>query len=345
MNTTSLLLLLLGFSTPTHSGAAEPVTLSADGNQPRVASAPEGRVVVAYGLGTQILSRSSDDSGATFGPVVEIASPEGLMLGRRRGPQVAISGNSVVITAIGATGDLLAWHSEDGGATWSPASEPINDEPKAAREGLHALVEASNGAVFASWLDIRTGKMRLMGSRSDDGGVTWGEDVLIYESPDGAICTCCQPSLAFEPGTGTISAMWRNDLGGARDLYLTESTDGGNHFGPASKLGSGTWTLDACPMDGGGIAPGLTVWRRADRLFATDPDEPDHEVFLGVGSQPVTAGGAIAWQDAGMIHYREPGADSAVSIDPGSFPSLASEGGHLYLTWEGEGGGVRFLRR
>ena len=63
---------------------------------------------------------------------------------------------------------------------------------------------------------------KLYGARSRDGGVTWSKNVLIYESPDGTICQCCHPSAAFDPG-GQVLVMWRNCLGGARDMYLKSS--------------------------------------------------------------------------------------------------------------------------
>ena len=47
--------------------------------------------------------------------------------------------------------------------------------------------------------------------------------------------------------------MCRNKLGGSRDLYTLRLRDG-RAAGPAVKQGEGTWKLDACPMDGGGIA-------------------------------------------------------------------------------------------
>ena len=48
--------------------------------------------------------------------------------------------------------------------------------------------------------------------------------------------------------------MFRNNVNGSRDEYLVESRDGGRSFAAARKLGSGTWPLNGCPMDGGGLA-------------------------------------------------------------------------------------------
>ncbi len=102
-----------------------------------------------------------------------------------------------------------------------------------------------------------------------DGGRTWSKNIRIYASPDGTICQCCDPSLAIDQ-QGVIHVMWRNVLSGSRDFYLAESKDG-EHFGAARKVGEGTWKLDACPMDGGGMAFDrgriVTVWRRESEIF------------------------------------------------------------------------------
>src|SRR5260370_42231016 len=105
--------------------------------------------------------------------------------------------------------------------------------------------------LFAAWLDLRSAGTKLYGSRSTDGGHTWSRNVLIYASPAGTICQCCDPALAFDE-RGRISAMWRNVVDGSRDLYVSSSADG-VHFGAARKLGDATWKLDACPMGGGGV--------------------------------------------------------------------------------------------
>lgn len=89
--------------------------------------------------------------------------------------------------------------------------------------------------------------------------------------------------MAFDSG-GTILVMWRNSLGGSRDMYLARSKDG-IRFSAPQKLGESTWKLNACPMDGGGLAVSgssiFTAWRREHSLFLDQPGEP--EIPLGKG--------------------------------------------------------------
>src|SRR5215813_8143328 len=117
---------------------------------------------------------------------------------------------------------------------------------------LHALTSDRNGNVLAAWLDKRAEGTQIYGSRSTDGGRTWSKNVSIYASPDGTVCQCCGPSIAAAD-SGQVWVMWRNALQGSRDLYITSSRDG-VRFEPARKIGVGTWPLNACPMDGGGLA-------------------------------------------------------------------------------------------
>src|SRR5690606_10631885 len=108
--------------------------------------------------------------------------------------------------------------------TWS-APVRVNDVPSAAREGLHTLTADGKGRIFAAWLDLRNEGTRLYGAWSDDNGTTWSANAKLYESADGTICQCCHPTAAFA-SNGALDVMFRNALGGARDLYLLRSTSG-----------------------------------------------------------------------------------------------------------------------
>jgi hypothetical protein len=141
--------------------------------------------------------------------------------------------------------------------------------------------------------------------------------------------------------------MWRNALAGSRDMYFATSLDGGKTFGEARKLGAGTWTLKACPMDGGQIAVSpqgevFTAWRRDKDIFLTLNDSAI-ERRIGAGRQPWVAsaqGPHVVWvQDrTGQLMYLAPGAEkprelAAKSNDPVVISSLASAGA-IVAAWE-----------
>src|ERR1051325_2790524 len=88
-----------------------PVSPSGPNNQPQLAAA-NGTVAMVFGSGEGIWLARSTDNGRTFGAPSKVADVAKLMLGRHRGPRVAIAGSTIVVSAIGSeAGDLLAWRS------------------------------------------------------------------------------------------------------------------------------------------------------------------------------------------------------------------------------------------
>jgi hypothetical protein len=318
--------------------------------QPQLA-AGNGMVAMVFGSGEGIWLARSDDNGRSFGPPAKVADLPKMLLGRHRGPRVVISGGTMVVSAISSeAGDLMAWRSTDGGRTWSrPVA--VNDVAKAAREGLHAMAGDAAGHLAAVWLDDRVGPKgkRLWGAFSDDAGVTWSKNVMLYESPSGTICECCHPSLAAT-GNGGFVAMWRNALDGSRDFYAMRLA-GGRVTGTAEKQGLGTWKLDACPMDGGGVVVRegriISAWRREKGVYLSETGKPEvklsagQDVALGANNQGVYA----AWSTPEGIAAHVPGASRVTKLsDSGAFPAIATAAdGAMVVAWE-ENGSITVTR-
>jgi hypothetical protein len=289
-------------------------------------------VFVAFGTPDAVWVSRSDDGVQSFARPRVIARVGVLSLGLRRGPRIAVSQDLdraksyAVVTAIagekggGKDGDLLAWRSENDGRTWSPAVR-INPSPGSAREGLHAMAAAPGDRVFCAWIDLESGTPRILGSLSTDGGVTWKKPVVLA-ADGGAICPCCSPSAAFG-ADGSVAVTWRGQSGGARDMVVARSTDRGVTFAPPTRMGDGTWTIDACPMDGGAVTTRLgrttAVWRRESKIYRSDLAGP--EVLLGEGEQPWIAasptGPFVVWlrKRGGPLVLREPGSDAPIELD------------------------------
>jgi hypothetical protein len=298
--------------------------------QPQIVVDEKGAIHVAFGINNTVLYCRSDDAGQSFGKPVELPGTFVMSLGMRRGPRIAVTENGICVSAIGGKqgkgkdGDLLAYHSADHGKSWhGPLA--VNDAPDVAREGLHAMAGGPQGQMCCVWLDLRNRKTEIYAAVSGDGGQTWGKNILVYHSPDGSVCECCHPSVAFD-AAGKLHVMWRNSLSGSRDMYLASSADGGNTFGKAVKLGKGTWPLDACPMDGGQLAISpkgdiFTAWRRDSEVFFTSTSGSS-EQRIGVGKQPWIAaakgGPHVLWlQDrTGQLMYLAPGARAAKQLAP-----------------------------
>ena len=317
--------------------------------QPQMAAIAR-MVGLTYGAGNTVYFTRSDNGGVNFEPPTVVSGQGVLSLGMHRGPRIAFAGEAIIIAAVvgdkgkGADGDLLAWRSLDHGKTWSSPVK-INDVLGAAREGLHSMASDGKDLLFATWLDLRDKGTRLYGSASRDGGVTWSKNVLVYASPSGSVCQCCHPTVTIAPN-GQINIMFRNELEGARDMYVVSSLDGGSSFKAVGKLGAGTWILNACPMDGGGMAVDAsgrvaTVWRREKSIFSAGLGQ--REDSLGYGKDGTIAAGSgglyFAWSTPEGVQARVPGKQDAVLIGPkGAYPQLlALNDGSVLATWENEG--------
>jgi hypothetical protein len=359
-----LLCLITALGQPVKAGDSTPIAPDpafAQARQPQVAVGPRGAVHVAFGVGNTIWCSTSTDGGRSFAPAVKVGAEGVLALSMRRGPRIAATARGVSAAAIcgqqgrGRDGDVLAWRSADGGKSWS-APVRVNRAPGSAREGLHDLAAAADGRLYCVWLDLRERKMQVYGALSTDGGATWGEDHLVYQSPEGSVCECCQPSAAFDAG-GRLHVLWRNHIAGARDMFLISSGDGGRTFDAARKLGQGAWVLKGCPMDGGGLAADAdgnvhTVWRRQQTLYRCADGQ--QETMLGPGEQARAARGPggvyltwIARRPGDLLLLAPTSAQPTVIAGGAVDPAIAASPdgkGPVVLVWEeagAEGGPLR----
>ncbi len=158
------------------------------------------------------------------------------------------------------------------------------------------VIKAENIEAYKEFKKINGERIKPQGkiyvSSSTDEGETWSKSQLVYQSPDGSICECCKPSIVNDK-EGNIVIMFRNNILGSRDLYYTKSTNKGVSFSMPQKLGSGTWKINGCPMDGGGLtsfgSKGLmSVWQREGIVYTANSDLS--EQLIGKGRGPSISG-------------------------------------------------------
>lgn len=324
-----------------------------EGRQPQVAVGPTGDAFVVHAMDGVVRVHSSTDGGRSFGGPVVVATVPGLPLGMRRGPRIAATKDAVVITAIsgekggGKDGDIFAWVSADQGKNWTKTAKPVNSVAGSAREGMHGMAAGADGTLACVWLDLRNAKPGKPGTEvwcaiSKDGGKTWSQEKAAYRNPGGTVCECCHPCVVVDE-QGVITIMFRNALAGARDMYVTASKDGGKTFSAGSKLGTGSWKLNACPMDGGALAvlggKVATIWRRDKTVFIDIPGKPEQSI--ATGTHPVIAAATDGlysiWMQGSGLTYQLPGRSTASLSKTGGYPSIACapDGkGPVIAAWE-----------
>ena len=302
---------------------------------PRVAAGADGRLLVALPVagGVDVVVAQAD--ATKFGDPVHAVRRGDLLVGGRRGPRIAAAGNVVVVAAITRRqkktgGDLFAWRSPDGGATWGDAVR-VSDVPGCAEEGLFDLAALPDGRFAVVWLDDRVKGKRLRADFAGD-GAAWGDDVLAYESPGGSICECCAPAIA-PAGSGGIVAF-RNSIDGDRDVWTLGLAAGATKFGTATKSGAGSWKLAGCPMAGPAVgatgAGTVCAWRRDKDVFLALGGAKERD--LGEGTEPqvvVKDGGVhVVWTAKDALVHLAPAASSPDEIaKSASFPCAADRGG------------------
>jgi hypothetical protein len=302
--------------------------------QPQIASDGQNAGIV-FGAKDTIYYAHNDAS-----PIV-VAEAPALSLGNHRGPRLAFAANAVVITAGVGPADqqygpntLRSWRSTDHGKTWTPG--PDISTPGSGGMGFQALASDGKQRLFATWIGPQGGAPRLFLAHSDDAGLTWSKQSILNQT----VCECCHPSVSIA-ADGAVRILFRNSLEGNRDFYLATALDG-EHFDIA-KLGKGNWPLNACPMDGGGLAEFqgsvITLWRRESDIFLARPNGQSEE-RLATGKNPAVAlrknGIYAVWSTPEGIMAKVPDRPAFVLSKSSSFAVLTGQG-PVIAAWEDKG--------
>jgi len=306
------------------------------GEQPHLSRDGKGIIRIVYGQKDRIYCAASMDNGVSFQSPALVAEIPGMHLGMSRGPQIASSAHYSVITAMDKSGNIHWFRLDNSTGEWKDRGT-VNDVQGSAPEGLMGIAADRQDNFYAVWLDIRTGKRNQVYFSTLTGDERrWSPNRLVYQSPDGHVCECCKPNVYAEGKE--IAVMFRNWLDGSRDLYLLRSHDKGQTFDPAEKLGEGTWKLNGCPMDGGGVvvdASGVThtVWQRNGMVYYCRPGEK--ELSVAKGRACSIAGDVISLQSGDTLQLFHVQRESATIVGTGSFlQSVPLSDHHILCVWE-----------
>lgn len=310
------------------------------GQQPNVGVDTKGVLRMVYGDGEKIYCITSSNNGNSFSSPVLVGEINEMHLGHTRGPQIASSKNYSLISAIDKAGMLHSYRLNHQSNKWVEL-EDINDKKGTGVEGLMALTADNEDNFYAVWLDIRLEKKNNIFFSSINGkSSSWSKNLMVYRSPEGHVCECCKPNISANNGRVVIG--FRNWLMGSRDIYYAVSTNKGKTFSKPKKSGTGTWRLNACPMDGGGLAISengatSTAWRRNSDVYFWAENQPEQR--LGTGRDVSMAQNknntVVAWQDKNKIKVMDLKKDKISDIGNGISPRVYFlSNGKAFCVWE-----------
>ena len=344
---TFLSILVFATCTQKRSSIHAGITLIANGHMPAITKDDSQVIHLVYGTGDSIMYTFSNSKGDFFSSPQLIDTLEGLVAYATRGPQIAATHKGIAVIAVNKSGNIYSYIKNPGGL-WVK-TQKVNDADTTDKEGFLGLASDNGNNLFAIWTDLRNNhRNKIFGARSVDGGKTWRKNIRLYASPDGTVCECCKPSVVMKKNY--VFVMFRNFLNGNRDLYLTQSTNAGETFGEARKLGKGNWALNGCPMDGGGLALNdkdyvQTVWRRQSKIYSCEPGKEEKVIGKGKGCSIETIHDktVYAWSDKNDIICLLPDGSSKM-IGKGSLPLIKSVSEHeIVCIWENDGRIERYV--
>jgi hypothetical protein len=313
-----------------------------NGLQPQLSTDNAGVIRMVYGNKDSIFCASSFNNGETFSTPQLVAVVKDMHLGMSRGPQLASSAHYSMVAAIDKKGTVHTFCLSHSTGKWMQCSN-ANDVANSAPEGLMNIAADGQDNFYAVWLDIRNDKTNnICFAKTTSRGRSWSPNKLVYISPDKHVCECCKPSITVR--RSAVRIQFRNWLNGSRDLYLLSSDNGGKDFAQPAKLGTGTWKLNACPMDGGGLVVNdqqqvTSVWRRENKIYLSTPGEPETAIATGRNCCISTPGQPIiTWQEGDHLKLRDLNSNTITDAGRGGYlKAVKTKDDKIFCAWEADG--------
>jgi hypothetical protein len=252
-----------------------------------------------FGGAPEILYNRSEDGGSTWGGDVRLTNASGNSFC----PSVTASGSVVhIVWYDNRNGhyEIFYKHSTDGGLTWGPDTQLTNSNncfypPSISVSGL---------VVHVVWEDNRDGDYEVFYKRSEDGGLTWGQDV--QQTNTSALSWW--PSVS---GTDSLVYMvWQDKREGNREIYYKRSADGGLNWGDDTRLTNSS---------GDSKYPNISVSGPVVHIVWCDNRDGDEEIYYNR-----SADNGLSW-----------GEDTRLTNSSGNSenPGVALSGPVVHVVW------------
>jgi len=124
--------------------------------------------------------------------------------------------------------DIFYINSTDNGITWSEEQNltPLNNAP----QSVAPYIAVFQNNVHVLFGDDRTGTMQLYYKRSKDDGITWSDDTLLTNTPEGK----SRPEI--EVYNQNVSVIWSDFRDGNWEIYYRYSSDNGDNWSDIIRL-------------------------------------------------------------------------------------------------------------
>jgi len=201
--------------------------------------------------------------------------------------------------------------SPDGGVSWGPPIY-LTAAPGPIDSG-NPSIAVWDQSVHVAWWDTQTGKPQIHTKRSLDGGLKWGADIQVTDSPVGA--GFCSLAVSGE----SVHIVYDEHQDGTAEVYYTRSLDGGQSWSQSVRL-------SAVPDNS--YTPTIAVWQSNVYVAWTDTRhggavmEMEEEYFRRSTDNGET------WDNELRLTFDPP--DNPANSWA---PSLATDGSNVWMTW------------
>jgi hypothetical protein len=287
---------------------------------PSVAADSDGAIYAAWTderkLGFKIFFNRSLDHGATWLPDDVLIEGLDAKFGTAISVDVASDGRGGVLVVWEENGNtggrrIRAAASHDRGTSWSQPA--LVDDGSNPLSPIAPAVTFVDGRAVAVWTAAVSGDRVLSQVWSDvssDGGVTWGQDVMIAETQGGV-----QARIHLVPSGGKARLVYHaGPLNGPWAIHFTETS------------GDGSWTPDTVVSQDEGrlLNPRLAIDR--DGALYVVYEDYQRRVLLSRSTD-----GGHTWTPLEEPVFALPEDSSGVFVH---YPQLAVSGGVVYAMWE-----------
>jgi hypothetical protein len=215
---------------------------------------------------------NSTDRGHTFG---ENKKVNDISIGDQFYPDTEIDDNGIIYVVwehkIDGNYSILFSKSLDGGNIWA-SSKKVDDEPTAKQRMPSIALDAMNN-IYVVWRNSSQkdadvyAEFDIFFSKSTNGGDNFTQSILITND---IIEDQCQPSIAVND-EGKIFITWLEQQNfpteeNSCDIYLVNSTDGGNTFNPKQKINN-------CPSFSAVYTPSNAIAVKGNHAFVVWQDD------------------------------------------------------------------------